>query len=82
VIEVRVKEKKEGAQTHEDDSRGEVDMLNHLTGVEGGRMIIGGPSLMDHLERSREFQVVLVSHNERLATLQEYHTTREHDQYV
>ncbi len=50
--------------------------------MKGGRLLIGGPSVTDSIERSKAFQTSLVSFHENLEALSEYQASPEHHKYV
>ncbi|CAG8929602.1 unnamed protein product [Penicillium salamii] len=60
----------------------ELKKLKNLPCVKGGRLLVGGPSVTDPIERSKGFQISLVSFHENLAALSEYQASPEHHQYV
>ncbi|OAL51427.1 hypothetical protein IQ07DRAFT_421929 [Pyrenochaeta sp. DS3sAY3a] len=56
----------------------ELKKLKNLSCVKDGRLIVGGPSVTDPIERSKGFQFCLVSYHENLDALTEYQASPEH----
>ncbi|KAJ4346761.1 uncharacterized protein N0V89_010693 [Didymosphaeria variabile] len=56
----------------------ELRKLKDLSCVKDGRLIVGGPSVTDPIERSKGFQYALVSYHEDLEALAEYQASPEH----
>lgn len=56
----------------------ELKKLKNLSSVKDGRLIVGSPSVTDPIERSKGFQIALVSYHEDLAALAEYQASEEH----
>ncbi|KAF2629849.1 stress responsive A/B barrel domain protein [Macroventuria anomochaeta] len=56
----------------------ELKKLKNLSCVKDGRLIVGGPSVTDPIERSKEFQFALISYHENLEALGEYQASPEH----
>ncbi|KAJ5106721.1 stress responsive A/B barrel domain protein [Penicillium angulare] len=56
----------------------ELKKLKNLPCVKGGRLLVGGPSVTDPIERSKGFQISLVSFHENLEALSEYQASAEH----
>ncbi|BCS29977.1 Dabb family protein [Aspergillus puulaauensis] len=56
----------------------ELKTLKNLPSVKNGRLIVGSPSVTDPIERSKGFQIALVSYHEDLAALAEYQASEEH----
>ncbi|PYI09445.1 hypothetical protein BO78DRAFT_362955 [Aspergillus sclerotiicarbonarius CBS 121057] len=56
----------------------ELKKLKSLPCVKSGRLLVGGPSVTDPIERSKGFQIALVSYHENLAALAEYQASQEH----
>lgn len=50
--------------------------------MKGGRLLVGGPSVTDPIERSKGFQISLISFHENLEALSEYQASPEHHKYV
>ncbi|KAL4920699.1 hypothetical protein BDW62DRAFT_198589 [Aspergillus aurantiobrunneus] len=57
---------------------GELKTLKNLPSVKDGRLIVGSPSVTDPIERSKGFQIALVSYHEDLESLAEYQASDEH----
>lgn len=68
----------EVTQEHKDTFVRELKKLKELNSVKGHRLVVGGPSVTDPIERSQGFHYALLSFHEDLAALQEYQTSREH----
>lgn len=60
----------------------ELKKLKNLSCVKGGRLLVGGPTVTDPIERSKGFQISLVSFHENLEALSEYQASPEHHKYV
>ncbi|KAL4767204.1 hypothetical protein BDW60DRAFT_226869 [Aspergillus nidulans var. acristatus] len=56
----------------------ELKTLKNLPSVKNGRLIVGSPSVTDPIERSKGFQIALVSYHENLAALAEYQASEDH----
>ncbi|RAL08462.1 Dabb family protein [Aspergillus homomorphus CBS 101889] len=56
----------------------ELKKLKSLPSVKNGRLIVGGPSVTDPIDRSKGFQIGLLSYHENLSALAEYQTSQEH----
>ncbi|OGM43312.1 stress responsive A/B barrel domain protein [Aspergillus bombycis] len=56
----------------------ELKKLKHLSCVKAGRLLVGGPSVTDPIERSKGFQIALVSYHENREALAEYQASDEH----
>ncbi|RDH16529.1 hypothetical protein M747DRAFT_244852 [Aspergillus niger ATCC 13496] len=56
----------------------ELKKLKNLPCVKSGRLLVGGPSVTDPIDRSKGFQIALVSYHENLAALAEYQASKEH----
>ncbi|PYH67981.1 uncharacterized protein BO88DRAFT_444716 [Aspergillus vadensis CBS 113365] len=56
----------------------ELKKLKNLPCVKFGRLLVGGPSVTDPIDRSKGFQIALVSYHENLAALAEYQASKEH----
>ncbi|KAI1865928.1 uncharacterized protein JN550_008186 [Neoarthrinium moseri] len=56
----------------------ELKKLKSLPCVKDGRLIIGGPSVTDPIERSKGFEFCLISYHENLKALEEYQASKEH----
>lgn len=60
----------------------ELKKLKHLPCVKDGRLIVGGPSVTDPIERSKGFQYALVSYHHDRKALEEYQVSKEHHWWV
>ncbi|KAL4896120.1 stress responsive A/B barrel domain protein [Aspergillus ambiguus] len=56
----------------------ELKKLKKLSSVKAGRLLVGGPSVTDPIERSKGFQIALVSYHEDKVALAEYQASQEH----
>ncbi|KAB2573719.1 Altered inheritance of mitochondria protein 9 [Lasiodiplodia theobromae] len=56
----------------------ELKKLKNLPCVKDGRLIVGGPSVTDPIERSKGFEFALVSYHHDRAALEEYQASKEH----
>lgn len=70
--------KPEVTQEHKDIFVRELKKLRNLPCVKDGRLLVGGPSVTDPIERSKGFEYALVSFHENLAALEEYQASKEH----
>lgn len=59
----------------------ELKKLKNLSCVKDNRLIIGGPSVTDPIERSKGFEFALLSFHENRAALEEYQASKEHTWY-
>lgn len=75
---VMFKFKPEVTQEHKDTFVRELKKLKNLPCVKDGRLLVGGPSVTDPIERSKGFEYALVSFHENLAALEEYQESKEH----
>lgn len=69
-------------QEHKDTFLCELRKLKELDCVKGQRLVVGGPSLTQPIERSKGFEIALLSFHENLAELERYQTSKEHHWYV
>lgn len=60
----------------------ELKKLRELDCVQHNRLLVGGPSITDPIERSKGFQYALVSFHRDRAALEEYQASQEHHEYV
>jgi len=58
----------------------ELKKLKLLPCVKEQRLVVGGPSITDPIERSKGFQFALLSFHEDRAALEEYQKSDEHHQ--
>ncbi|KAH6663705.1 stress responsive A/B barrel domain-containing protein [Halenospora varia] len=56
----------------------ELKELKELSCVKDNRLIVGGPSVTDPIERSKGFQYALVSYHQNMNALEEYQASHEH----
>ncbi|KAM5350396.1 hypothetical protein ACJ41O_006901 [Fusarium nematophilum] len=66
------------SQEHKEAFVRELKTLKDLPCVKGNRLIVGGPSVTDPIERSKGFEFALVSFHEDRAALDEYQASKEH----
>ena len=57
----------------------EIKTLKLLPCVKRQRLVVGGPSVTDPLEKSKGFHYCLLSYHENLAALAEYQASSEHE---
>lgn len=72
----------EVTQEHKDTFVRELKKLKELDCVKGHRLIVGGPSVTDPIERSKGFEFALLSFHENLEELGKYQASKEHYWYV
>lgn len=60
----------------------ELKQLKHLPCVKDGRLFVGGPSVTDPIERSKGFEIALVSYHADRDALSQYQASDEHHRYV
>ena len=65
-------------QAHKDTFVRELKKLKDLPCVKDNRLIVGGPSITDPIERSKGFEYALLSFHENRAALDEYQASKEH----
>ena len=68
----------EVTQEHKDTFVRELKKLKNLSCVKDQRLIVGGPSVTDPIERSKGFQIALVSFHQDRAALDAYQASKEH----
>lgn len=56
----------------------ELRKLKNLSCVKDNRLLVGGPSITDPIERSKGFEFALLSFHENRAALDEYQASKEH----
>ncbi|KAB8207125.1 stress responsive A/B barrel domain protein [Aspergillus parasiticus] len=56
----------------------ELKKLKDLESVKAQRLVVGGPSLTDPIERSKGFQFAILSLHENLDALERYQASQEH----
>ncbi|KND88221.1 hypothetical protein TOPH_07123 [Tolypocladium ophioglossoides CBS 100239] len=65
-------------KAHKETFVRELKKLKNLPCVKGNRLIVGGPSITNPIERSKSFEFALVSFHENQAALDEYQASKEH----
>ncbi|KAI1415737.1 hypothetical protein F5Y13DRAFT_207396 [Hypoxylon sp. FL1857] len=70
--------KPEVTTEHKDKSVRELKKLKNLPFVKDNRLIVGGPSITDPIERSKGFEFALVSYHQDRAALDAYQASKEH----
>ncbi|KAK6212780.1 hypothetical protein LQW54_004869 [Pestalotiopsis sp. IQ-011] len=65
-------------QEHKDTFVRELKKLKSLSCVKDGRLVVGGPSVTDPIEKSKGFEYCLVSYHQDRAALEEYQASKEH----
>ncbi|KAK9417941.1 hypothetical protein SUNI508_08589 [Seiridium unicorne] len=68
----------EVTQEHKDTFVRELKKLKNLSCVKDGRLVVGGPSVTDPIERSKGFEYCLVSYHQDRAALDAYQASKEH----
>ncbi|KAF2014994.1 stress responsive A/B barrel domain protein [Aaosphaeria arxii CBS 175.79] len=56
----------------------ELKKLKNLSCVKGNRLIVGGPSVTDPIERSQGYHYALISYHQNMKALEEYQASHEH----
>ncbi|KAL4894016.1 stress responsive A/B barrel domain protein [Aspergillus ambiguus] len=75
---VMFKFRPEITQEHKDTFVRELKKLKELDCVKGHRLVVGSPSLTDPIERSKGFEIALLSLHENLTELKKYQASKEH----
>ncbi|KAI0387220.1 hypothetical protein F5Y04DRAFT_239683 [Hypomontagnella monticulosa] len=70
--------KPEVTKEHKDTFVRELKKLKNLPCVKDNRLIVGGPSITDPIERSKNFEFALVSYHQDRAALDAYQASKEH----
>lgn len=78
---VLFKSRQEITEAHKPTFVQELKKLKNLPCVKDGRLIFGGPSVTDPIERSKGFQFALLSYHKDRKALEEYQASKEHHQY-
>ncbi|RLM00058.1 hypothetical protein CFD26_102172 [Aspergillus turcosus] len=65
-------------QEHKDTFVRELKKLKDLDCVKGQRLVVGGPSITDPIERSKGFEIALLSFHENREALEAYQASKEH----
>ena len=60
----------------------ELKTLKSLPSVQDGRLIVGGPSITDPIEKSKGFEFALLSYHRDREALAEYQASQEHHRYI
>lgn len=68
--------------THKSEFVSELKTLKSLPCVQDGRLIVGGPSITDPIERSKGFEFALLSYHRDREALAEYQASKEHHRYI
>ncbi|KAI8275546.1 D-alanine--D-alanine ligase [Colletotrichum sp. SAR11_57] len=68
----------EVTKEHKETFVRELKKLKNLSCVKDNRLIVGGPSVTDPIERSKGFEFALLSYHENRAALDEYQASKEH----
>ncbi|PYH32293.1 Dabb family protein [Aspergillus neoniger CBS 115656] len=63
---------------HKETFARELKKLKDMDCVKGHRLVVGGPSMTDAIERSKGFEFALLSFHESLADLEKYQASKEH----
>ncbi|BCS21730.1 Dabb family protein [Aspergillus puulaauensis] len=75
---VMFKFRPEVASEHKETFVQELKKLKELDCVKGHRLVVGGPSVTDPIERSKGFEFALLSFHESLQDLEKYQASKEH----
>lgn len=75
---VMFKFRSEVSEEHKEKFVSELKTLKSLPCVKEQRLIVGGPSITDPIERSKGFHYALLSFHEDRAALEEYQKSDEH----
>jgi hypothetical protein len=78
---VMFKFRPEVTQEHKDTFVRELKRLKKLDCVKGHRLVVGGPSVTDPTERSKRFEIALLSFHESMDEPQKYQASKEHHWY-
>ncbi|GAW11634.1 hypothetical protein ANO14919_009810 [Xylariales sp. No.14919] len=66
------------SDSHKEEFVTELRKLKHLPCVMSSRLVVGGPSITDPIERSQGFQYALLSYHKDGQALAEYQASDEH----
>ncbi|KAF4306630.1 hypothetical protein GTA08_BOTSDO05891 [Botryosphaeria dothidea] len=66
------------SEAHKEAFVSELKALKKLDCVQEHRLIVGGPSITDPIERSQGFQIALLSYHKDRQALSEYQASDEH----
>lgn len=78
LVAVFFKFRPEVTKEHKDTFVEELKKLKYLPCVKDNRLIVGGPSVTDPIERSKGFEFALLSYHHDRAALDEYQASKEH----
>jgi hypothetical protein len=81
-LEVMFKFRPEVSDEHRATFVRELKKLKNLSCVKDNRLIVGGPSITNPIERSKGFQYALLSYHQDRKALDEYQASPEHHWYV
>ena len=81
-IAVLFKFRAEVSQAHKDLFANSLKKLKNLSCVKDNRLLVGGPSITDPIERSKGFQYALLSYHHDREALAAYQASKEHHEYV
>ena len=65
-------------QEHKDTFIRELKKLKKLSSVKDQHLLVGGPSITDPIDRSKGFEIALVSYHQDRKALDEYQASKEH----
>lgn len=68
----------EVSQAHKDLFASSLKKLKDLSCVKDNRLLVGGPSITDPIERSKGFQYALLSYHQDREALATYQASKEH----
>ena len=77
-IPVLFKFRSEVSQAHKDLFASSLKKLKDLSCVKDNRLLVGGPSITDPIERSKGFQYALLSYHHDREALAAYQASKEH----
>jgi hypothetical protein len=78
IVTVLFKFGSEVSQAHKDLFASSLKKLKNLSCVKDNRLIVGGPSITDTIERSKGFQYALLSYHHDREALAAYQACKEH----
>ncbi|KAI1314165.1 stress responsive A/B barrel domain protein [Xylaria venustula] len=76
---VLFKFKEDTADSHKEEFVTELRKLKDLPSVLNSKLVAGGPSITDPIQRSQGFQYALVSYHKDKQALAEYQASSEHE---
>lgn len=65
-------------QGHKDKFQTDLKKLKNLSCVKDHRLLVGGPSITEPIERSQGYHYCLLSYHENRKALDEYQASKEH----